>query len=141
MVTLRKNQVKRKIRELRHFNESFKRDIVKQIEQNLTTVTQVAREYKVSRTTVYQWIYKYSKFLKKGYRYIVEPESDSKKIEYLRERLKEMERALGQKQLQIDFLEKLIELGSEEAGFDLKKKHGTGPYPGFGKTEKNTAGK
>ena len=43
----------------------FKKDIVKQIEQNLITVTQVSREYKVTRSSVYKWIYKYSKFLKK----------------------------------------------------------------------------
>lgn len=141
MVTLRKNQVKRKIKEVKYFSESFKKDIIKQIEQDLITVTQVSREYKVTRSSVYKWIYKYSKFLKKGYKYVVEPESDTKKIEYLRERLKEMERALGQKQLQIDFMEKLIEFSSEDIGYDIKKKHGSGPYPGFGKTEKNVTGK
>lgn len=141
MVTLRKNQVKRKIKELRYFSESFKKDIVKQIEQDLITVTQVSREYNVSRASVYKWIYKYSRFLKKGYKYVVEPESDTKKIEYLRARLKEMEQAVGQKQLQVDFLEKLIELSKEDVGYDIKKKHGSGPYPGFGRTEKNIKGK
>jgi len=80
MVTLRKNQVKRKIKEVRHFSESFKQDIVKQIEQNLITITQVSREHKVTRSAIYKWIYKYSKFLKKGYKYVVEPESDTNKI-------------------------------------------------------------
>jgi transposase-like protein len=126
---------------MRQFSDSLKRDIVKQIEQNLITVTQVHREYHVSRSAVYQWIYKYSKHLKKGLKYIVEPESDTKKIEYLRERISEIERHLGQKQLQIDFLEKLIEIGEKESGIDIKKKHGTGPYPGFGKTGNNTTGK
>ncbi len=138
MVTLRKNQVKRKIREMRHFSESFKQDIVKQIEQNLITITQVSREHKVTRSAIYKWIYKYSKFLKKGYKYVVEPESDTKKIEYLRERIKELERTVGQKQLQLDFIEKLLELSSKEVGYDIKKKIGSGPYPGFGKTKTNT---
>ena len=141
MVTLGKQKTIRKIREMRQFSDSLKRDIVKQIEQNLITVTQVHREYHVSRSAVYQWIYKYSKHLKKGLKYIVEPESDTKKIEYLRERISEIERHLGQKQLQIDFLEKLIEIGEKEFGIDIKKKHGTGPYPGFGKTGNNTTGK
>lgn len=141
MVTLGKQKTIRKIREMRQFSDSLKRDIVKQIEQNLITVTQVHREYHVSRSAVYQWIYKYSKHLKKGLKYIVEPESDTKKIEYLRERISEIERHLGQKQLQIDFLEKLIEIGEKESGIDIKKKHGTGPYPGFGKTGNNTTGK
>ena len=138
MVTLRKNQVKRKIKEVRHFSESFKQDIVKQIEQNLITVTQVSREHKVTRSAVYKWIYKYSKFLKKSYKYVVEPDSDTKKIEYLRERIKELERTVGQKQLQLDFIEKLLELSSKEVGYDIKKKNGSGPYPGFGKTKTNT---
>ena len=141
MVNLGKKRINRKIREMRHFSDSFKMDIVKQIEQNLITVTLVSREYQVSRSAVYKWIYKYSNHLKKGVRYIVEPESDSQKIGHLREKLKEVERHLGQKQLQIDFLEKMIEVSEHEYGLDIKKKYGTGPYPGFGITEKNTTGK
>jgi hypothetical protein len=35
----------------------------------------------------------------------------------------ELERKVGQKQLQIDYLEKVIELGSEQVGVDIKKKY------------------
>ncbi len=48
-------------------------------------------------------------------------ESESYKTQQLLQRLSELERAVGQKQLEIDFLNKLFELGSEELGFDLKK--------------------
>ena len=34
----------------------------------------------------------------------------------------ELEPIMGQKQLEIDFLNKLLEIGSGELGFDLKKK-------------------
>lgn len=141
MVNLERLKSAKRIRDMRSFSDSFKVDIVKQIEQNLITVSQVSKEYKVSRSAIYKWIYKYSNTLKKGVRYVVEPESDTKKVEHLRERLKEVERNLGQKQLQIDFLNKMIELASEEYGLDIKKKYGPGPYPGFGTTGKDTHGK
>ncbi len=141
MVKLDQEKPTRKIREMRHFSDSFKKDIVEQIEQNLITVTHVSREYHVSRSAVYKWIYKYSTHLKQGVRYIIEPESDTKKIEHLREKLKQVEQHLGQKQLQVDFLDKMIELAEDEYGFDIKKKYGTGPYPGFGNIVKNTTGK
>jgi hypothetical protein len=35
----------------------------------------------------------------------------------------------------------MIELASEEYGLDIKKKYGTGPYPGFGTHGKHTTGK
>jgi len=50
-------------------------------------------------------------------------------------RLAELERIIGQKQLQIDYLEKIIELGSEEVGIDIKKKYSTEPLGGSSKTE------
>ena len=36
-------------------------------------------------------------------------------------RLAELERIVGQKQLEIDFLNKLLEIGSKELDFDIKK--------------------
>ena len=54
-------------------------------------------------------------------------ESESHKTKRLLERLAELERIVGQKQLQIDYLEKLIEIGSEELKVDLKKSFGTKP--------------
>ncbi|MGD1890609.1 MAG: hypothetical protein ACFB15_08440, partial [Cyclobacteriaceae bacterium] len=44
----------------RYFSEAFKKKKVNEIESNLTTVLQVSREYEVSCTSVYKWIYKYS---------------------------------------------------------------------------------
>ena len=40
----------------------------------------------------------------------------------LQKRVADLERVVGQKQLEIDFLNKLLEIGSSELGFDLKKK-------------------
>jgi transposase len=56
-------------------------------------------------------------------------ESESKKTERLMSQLADLERVVGQKQIQIDYLEKLIEIASSELGVDLKKNFDTKSYP------------
>lgn len=124
----------------RNFGEQFKKKIVKQIEMNLLTVVQAAREYEVSRASIYNWVYLYSPIYKRGFRQIVEPMSDHKKIQQLREQVKEMERLLGQKQIEIEFKEKMIELAEELYGIDIKKKFGSKQSDGSGNSVKNNDG-
>ena len=57
----------------------------------------------------------------KGYRVVEITESSDRKVKALEERIKELERALGRKQIQLDYCEKLIELACEEYGIDIKK--------------------
>ena len=127
----------RKQRQNRYFSEAFKKKKVNEIEKNLTTVLQVSREYEVSCTSVYKWIYKYSQHMKKGVKQVVEAQSDTYKLQQYRQQVHELERIVGQKQLQIDFLEKVIALAEEEYGFDLKKKGSSRPYSGTGSTKTN----
>jgi uncharacterized coiled-coil protein SlyX len=63
-------------------------------------------------------------------------DSTSKKLKEQEQRIKELERAVGQKQLKIDYLEKLIELAGDELGMDLKKNSDTKPSNGTLKTGK-----
>ncbi|OQX75182.1 MAG: transposase [Bacteroidetes bacterium 4484_276] len=72
------------------------------------------REYQVSRTSIYKWIYKYSNMRKRGVKQVVEARSDTCKIQQLKEQMKELERVIGQKQLLIDFQQKAIELAEKE---------------------------
>lgn len=53
---------------------------------------------------------------------VVEMESEGKKIEGLLQRIAELERVIGQKQMALDIAQQTIALASEEVGFDLKKK-------------------
>ena len=122
----------------RYFSESFKRQKVREIERNLISVSQVSVQYEVSRTSVYRWIYHYSSYLKKGVKQVVERRSDTAKIKALENRVKELERAVGQKQLQLDFHQKMFELASKLVGFDIKKKFGSQASSGSGAIEKNT---
>lgn len=128
-------------RQYRYFSESFKKDKVREIERNIRTVSQISREFEVSSSAIYKWIYKYSAYRKKGIRQIVEPMSDAKKIKALEDRIRELERAVGQKQMQLDFTEKMVEIASEMVGYDIKKKHGCQASTGSGKTGTNTPGK
>lgn len=63
-------------------------------------------------------------------------DSSSKKLKELNKRIADLERTLGQKQIKIDFLEKMIELAKEELGIDLKKNFSTLVSTGFVQTDK-----
>lgn len=127
--------------QVRHFSESFKRDKVREIERNLTTVMQVSKVYGVSRSAVYKWLYNYSVHRKKQIRQIIEPMSDTRKIQELEQKIKELERLVGQKQILIEFREKQIEIAEEMYRIDIKKKLGTSPSNILGPTGKSTPGK
>ena len=114
-------------RQNRYFSEEFRKKKVKEVEQGLTTVSEISREYEVSRTAIYKWIYAYSMHRKKQVRQVVEAKSDIRKIKELQKRIKKLERLLGQKQFEVEFKETMIELAEERFGIDIKKKIGSTP--------------
>jgi transposase-like protein len=138
MATLSKYQQLKLQRTQRYFSEDFKRKKVREIEQNLVPILQISKEYGVSRAAIYQWVYKYSAMRKKGLKLVVEAKSDTVKITRLRDEIREMERLVGQKQIKIEFLEKMIELAEEEYGIDIKKKYSSTASSGSGRTGKRT---
>jgi putative transposase len=105
----------------RSFSESFKRKKVKEILEKRLSIKQVSELYGVSRTSVYKWIYKYSA-LERGTKQVIQMESEALKTKLLLQQVAELERVVGQKQLEIDYLSKTLELASKEVGYDLKKK-------------------
>jgi transposase-like protein len=115
-----------KQRRYRRFSESFKKEKVKEIAENRSTVSDICRANEVSYTAVYHWINLYSN-TNKPYRTIVEAKSDTTKILALQKKIAELERLIGQKQVQIDFQEKMIEIAEETYQVDIKKKFGTKP--------------
>jgi transposase-like protein len=125
-------------RQNRYFSEDFKRKKVKEIERDLITVSEISRQYEVTRTAVYKWMHKYSRMHKKKVRMIVESKSETRKLQSLKEQIKELEQLIGQKQIKIDFLEKMIELAEGEYRIKIKKKVYSQPYDGSGSIEKNT---
>ena len=114
----------------RRFSEDIKKKVVKDIESGSATVLQVSRELGTSQQSVYRWIYQYSRYLKKNKIMVVEDKSESYRTKELEKRLKDAEAALGRKQMEIDFLNKLIEFANEEYKTDIKKNLLKVPLPG-----------
>lgn len=138
MSTLDYNQtLTREERQSRYFSEDFKRQKVSDIEKRLISVAQLSRDYQVSKTSIRRWLLKYSAMKKKKERIVYENESDALRVKQLQERIRELERAVGQKQLKIDFLEKMIEIAEEDLKIDIKKKHSTNPSAGSEPTKKD----
>ena len=109
----------------RIFSEDLKQKIVNDIEQKRVSIKDVVSLYSVTRTSIYKWIYAYSKHYSKGTKMVVELESEAEKVKQLMRRNAELERAYGLKQLEVEYLSKVIDLGSAEVGFDIKKKYVT----------------
>ena len=135
---MEKEKLKRMLRTSRYFSEDFRKQKVKEIEQNLIKVSELSKLYGISRTSIYKWIYQYSLNLKKGIVQVIEMESETRKNKLLQARLAELERIIGQKQLQIDYLEKVIEISSEDLGTDIKKKYSTESLNGSENTNADT---
>lgn len=104
----------------RHFSEEFKRSKIQKLLKKEVTVQQISDLYDVSRSAIYKWLYKYSS-LERGVKHVVEMESEAFKTQQLLHQVAELERIIGQKQLEIDYLNKTLEVASDEVGFDLKK--------------------
>jgi transposase len=124
-------------RQNRYFSEEFKKQKVADIEKKLVSIGQVCRQYQVSRTSVAKWLDKYSPMRKKRERMVHEADSDAYKVKQMQERIKELERAVGQKQMKIDFLEKMIEIAEDDFKVDIKKKLSTKLSNGSDQTKKS----
>jgi transposase-like protein len=141
MVMNKTQEQRKQQRIVRYFSEDFKRKKVQEIDNNLTSVTQVSSTYQVSRAAVYKWVYKYSLLYKKGLKQVVEAKSDTRKIQQLQEKIKHLEQSIGQKQLKIEFLEKMVDLTEEQYKIDIKKKATSLPWSGSGGTKKDKSSK
>jgi len=129
------------LRTRRYFSDELRREIVKKIERKDLTISGASREYEVSDTSLYRWIYRYSLHLKKGIRLVMEKNSHGEQIKLLKDRLAAMEQVVGQKQMEIDILNKMLEFGSEDVGFDIKKKFGGKSSSGTKTTKGSTSTK
>jgi hypothetical protein len=72
---------------------------------------------------------------KKGLKQVVEVKSDSRKLLQMKEEIKELQRIIGEKQIKLDFQEKLITLAEREYKVDIKKKFSGKLSSGTGSTE------
>jgi transposase len=126
-----------KIRKHRIYSEEFKKSIVSLFEKGEFSVLQLEKLYGVNNNNIYNWVYKYSPFNEKGVRIVEMKDSNQNKVKELQTRLKELEQIVGQKQITIDYLEKIIDLAREELAIDIKKNYSSQPSVGSKKTSKS----
>jgi transposase-like protein len=122
----------------RYFSEEFKKRRVKELEHNVATIADICKSYHVSRTSVYKWIYKYSIMSQKQNKQVVEAKSDTRKIQQLEQRIKELERMVGQKQILLEFKDKMIEIAEQTYDVDIKKKLGSKLSAGTNSSEEKS---
>jgi transposase len=113
-------------RRYRRFSKEWKEKKVKEIIEGRASPSEICKAYELSRTSIYNWLDLYSG-KQKPERTIVESKSDTTKILAMQKRIAELERTLGQKQILIEFKDKMIELAEETYKVDIKKKFGTRP--------------
>ena len=106
----------------RVFSLELKKELVRKVEKGELRVIDISRIYSVSKQAIYQWLDKYSDIYKRDKRVVVESKSVSLKNKELTAKIRDLEQALGQHQMRVSYLEKLLELGSEDLGIDIEKK-------------------
>jgi len=119
----------------RLFSDEFKKARVKEYESGAFTVGEIGRLFDIETPIIYRWIHRYSTYNKKSVKIVEMADSGTRKVKGLEERIKELERIVGQKQLNIDYLETMIDLAKEKFSIDIKKNSNTPPSKGSDKAD------
>lgn len=126
----------RKLNKRREFSQQIRRKAVKDFRSGTYTAKELADLYHCSQQTIYKWIYKYSPGDSPQVNVVEMSESSDKKVKDLHDKIARLERALGQKQIKVDFYEKMLELAEQEYDLDLKKSSSSTQSSGSGPTDK-----
>ena len=110
----------RKIR--RTFSTAFKKEKVDLLDSGQLTVKELSDIYEVSQTAIYNWKKKFSRLDQSEQIVVGKISEQTKNIELLK-RIRELERIVGKKQLELDYYKTALEVLSEEEGEDLLKKY------------------
>lgn len=107
----------------RCYSEEFKKSLVASFEKGEFSVPQLEKLYGVSNALIYNWVYKFSTFNEKGCRIVEMQNSNQSKLKELVNKVKELEQMVGQKQIAIEYLEKIIDLAKTDLNIDIKKNY------------------
>ena len=81
---------------------------------------------------------KFGSMKSKKERVIVETDSDTKELLALKKKIADLERIIGQKQILLEFKDKMIDLAEETYQVDIKKKFSTKQSDTSGSIETDT---
>ena len=113
------------IKKRRTYSEEFKKLIVKEFESGKFSVLDLGRLHQIKKSVIYRWIYKYSPLNDQGQRIVEMTKSSTQKLKELEKKIKDLEQIVGQKQIKIDYLEKMIDIAKDELDIDIKKNSDT----------------
>lgn len=128
-------RIKRKLQRRRHFSDEIRRNVVREFREGKHTVKELSELYHVSHQSIYSWIHKFSPTDEPTITVVEMADSSDKKRKDLQQQIADLQRALGQKQIKLDFYEKMMDLAKQEYGLDLKKNSSTKPSDGSENTE------
>ncbi|MEM7571957.1 MAG: transposase [Bacteroidota bacterium] len=128
---------KRQIRTKRRYSEGFRRARVKDFEDGIFSVHQMARLYDVSFQTLYKWIEKYASVPRRKAMIVEVPNSQTQKVKQLEQQLAEAQRLIGRLQIKNDHLETQLELALDEKDAASKKGSASKPSTGSSKPTKS----
>ena len=129
-------KLRQKVRTLKRYSKEFKLSRVQEYESGEFSALELCRLYGFAEVTMHRWIKKYSKLSQTNIVIVEDKQSATKKLAEYETRIEELERIVGQKQITIDYLERMIELAKEHYGMDIKKNSDTPHLDGSDKTGK-----
>ena len=119
----------------RVFTEEARRAIIKEIQNGLSKA-EASRKYCISGTTIYRWLEKYSSSFKKNSKQVIQSKKEANSYIEFQSELKNAYEQLGRSQMEVMFLNKVLESVSQEYQIDFKKKFDIKLSNGSSKTKK-----
>src|SRR5690606_31290798 len=109
----------------RQYSEAFKRKVVREIERGMLTRVGARRKDGIGGgSTVHGWCCKYGRVGHLGARVIVNTGRERDESKELKERVRQLEKALADEKLNTMALETLIEVAERELKVPIRKKPG-----------------
>lgn len=118
------------------FSEELKQGLVEKILGKQVKMSVICETYKVSRASVYRWLKKYSHVQIIKSRIVVEKDSEEFKSRELAQEVFHLQQQLGKKQMELEYLQTLIEIASKHLEVDIKKNFAPKVLSAVSKAEK-----
>ncbi len=111
----------RSLRRKRKFSEDFKKHLIREFESKKFSILELSKLHNVHLSVLYKWAHKYSTSPSPNSVIIEMKQSSTEKLKAYEDRIKELEQIVGQKQIKIEYLDKIIASANEHYETDLKK--------------------
>ena len=111
----------RRVKKYRRFSKEFKQRIVAEYESGKSSTKELSLANGISQQAIYKWIYQLSNYSKQGIRIVEKANSQEEGIKRLHKENKVLKAIVGEKQIQIEYLERLIKVAEAELKIDIKK--------------------